>query len=175
MLDVEEGACSSAHPMPPLSPQSVPPVLSPQLTSQHGARTHTGDDGGSQRGGHRSSMGSSEPGAEAGGDAVCAAWAAWRGASAAWSHLPNTPAQVAHAQSAANAAAVEAVREGLEAHVLEMLQATCSAKGKWNISAAYAAHMQQGGATYDRQTFTVAVHDTVPRRSHMHPQLTTTL
>ncbi len=29
--------------------------------------------------------------------------------------------------------------------MLEMLQATCSAKGKWSIKAAHAAHKQQGG------------------------------
>ncbi len=49
------------------------------------------------------------------------------------------------AASAVNAARVEAGREGLEQHVLEMLQANCSAKGKWNIKAAYTAHKQQGG------------------------------
>ncbi len=47
--------------------------------------------------------------------------------------------------SAANAARVEADREGVEAHVLEMLQATCSPTGKWNVKAAHAAHKQQGG------------------------------
>ncbi len=40
---------------------------------------------------------------------------------------------------------MEAGREGLEAHVLEMLQATCYPTGKWNIKAAHAAHKQQGG------------------------------
>ncbi len=44
-----------------------------------------------------------------------------------------------------NAARVEAGREGVDAHVLEMLQATCSPKGKWSIKAAYAAHLEQGG------------------------------
>jgi hypothetical protein len=36
---------------------------------------------------------------------------------------------------------VEAGREGL----LEMLHATCSPKGNWNVRAAHAAHKQQGG------------------------------
>ncbi len=31
------------------------------------------------------------------------------------------------------------------AHVLEMLQATCSVKGKWSFKAAHAAHLEQGG------------------------------
>ncbi len=43
---------------------------------------------------------------------------------------------------AENAARVEA---GQDAHVLEMLGATCSAKGKWRVKAAHAAHKQQGG------------------------------
>jgi hypothetical protein len=32
-------------------------------------------------------------------------------------------------------------------HVLQakVLQATCSAKGKWNVKAAHAAHVEQGG------------------------------
>ncbi len=47
--------------------------------------------------------------------------------------------------SAANAAAVVAGREGVEAHVLQMMQATCSPTGKWSIKAAHAAHLQQGG------------------------------
>ncbi len=40
---------------------------------------------------------------------------------------------------------MEAGREGLEGHVLEMLQATCSSTGKWSFKAAHAAHLQQGG------------------------------
>jgi hypothetical protein len=50
--------------------------------------------------------------------------------------------QAGIAASAANAAAVAAGREGVEAHVLEMLQATCSPTGKWGVKA---AHLQQGG------------------------------
>ncbi len=73
---------------------------------------------------------------------------------------PQASQQKAHqqggtAQSAANAARVEAGREGLEAHVLEMLQATCSAKGKWNVKAAHAAHLQQGGGM-SQQSFSLA-------------------
>jgi hypothetical protein len=49
------------------------------------------------------------------------------------------------AASAANAARVETGREGVEAHVLEMLQATCSFNGKWNVGAAHTAHKQKGG------------------------------
>ncbi len=61
--------------------------------------------------------------------------------------MPATPAQTTQgaAASAANAARVEACREGQDEHVLEMLQATCSAKGKWSVKAAHAAHKQQGG------------------------------
>ncbi len=48
-------------------------------------------------------------------------------------------------QSAENAARVAAGREGQEAHVLQMLQATCGPTGKWNVKAAHATHKQQGG------------------------------
>jgi hypothetical protein len=53
--------------------------------------------------------------------------------------------QAGIAASATNAARVEAGREGVEVHVLQMLQATCSPTGKWSFKAAYAAHKQQGG------------------------------
>ncbi len=62
MLDVGEGACSSAHPMPPLSGQPVPPSMTPQLTPQHAsACAHTGHDGGTDWGRRRRGMGSKEP------------------------------------------------------------------------------------------------------------------
>jgi hypothetical protein len=89
---------------------------------------------------------------QARGEGFSAAWAAMtperqRGISAARARLPATPAQTAQgsAVSAENATRVAAGREGVEAHVLQMLQATCSSTGKWNISAAYATHKQQGG------------------------------
>jgi hypothetical protein len=96
---------------------------------------------------------------EARGESVSAAWAAMTPARrleqgqavsaghAARSHLPATPAKIAHgsATSAENAARVEAGRKGVEAHVLQMLEATCSPTGRWSIRAAYTAHKQQGG------------------------------
>jgi hypothetical protein len=95
---------------------------------------------------------------QAKGEGNRAAWAALpQGRKTAFGEAMSASLQATHgpAHSAENAARVAAGREGLEAHVLEMLQATCSAKGKWNIKAAHEAHKQQGGGM-SRDSFYLA-------------------